>query len=143
MSTTNLGMYQISSSSPDYEGGTSPLALISAALLSLDGKHSVAVASANGAIALTQGAVVITKGTAAALTLAVPTAGLPAAAGNDGQILRIVSTTAAAHTLTTPANGLNGNRLTATFGAAIGNFIELVAYNGVWYVLASAGITLS
>jgi hypothetical protein len=141
--TTNLGLYQISTSSPDYEGGTSPIAQISTGLATLDAKHGVALAAANGAIALTQGLVAITKGTAAALTLAIPAVGLPAAAGKDGQILRIVSTTAAAHTVTTPANGLNGNVHIATFAAAIGNFLELVAYNGAWYVLASAGITLS
>jgi len=143
MSTTNLGLYQISTSSPDYEGGTGPLALISAALLALDAKSNVAVASANGAIAITQGAVVVTKAGVAALTLALPTAGLPAAAGHDGQILRIVDVGGHAHTVTTPASGLNGSVHIATFNGTVGSFVELIAYNAVWYVLASSGITLS
>ncbi len=95
------------------------------------------------AITATQGVFHITKGSAAAYTLALPTAGLPSAGGQDGYILRICASTAFAHVITTPTNGLNGNKHIATFAAAVGNGIELHAKNGVWLVFANQGITLS
>src|SRR5690348_7387465 len=143
MATTTLGMYVLPTTSPDYEGGTSPVAQLSANFSTLDAKHSVEVDSADGAIALKEGTVLITKGTAAAMTLALPTAGLPSAGGDDGKTLRIMSTTAAAHTVTTPSSGLNGASHIATFAAAIGNCIMLVAYNGSWWKLSATGITMS
>jgi hypothetical protein len=144
LATTYLGLNLISSSSPDYEGGISPIALLSANFTSLDGKSAVEVESASGAIGITQGAAVITKSSApAVMTLAAPTTGLPAAAGNNGQILTIVTTTAQAHTVTTPANKLNGASTTLTFAAAIGGAVQLIAYNGVWYTLTLTGVTVS
>lgn len=103
-------------------------------------QESVTLAAADGAIAVKQGVVVITKATAAALTLAAPTAGT-----DDGKILRIVSTTAAAHTVTNASPGFNGAGASgdvATFGAAIGNAMEVVAYNGVWLAANLTGVTL-
>ena len=95
------------------------------------------------AIQATQGVFHITKGSAAAYTLAAPVAGLPTAGGQDGYILRICAATAFAHVVTTPANGLNGNKHIATFAAAIGNGIELHAKGGLWLVFANQGVTLS
>lgn len=95
----------------------------------------IEVAASDGAISIKQGIVVITKGTAAALTLAAPTAGAPEDGGDDGKQLVIDSTTAAAH-IVTLAGGLRGAGAGAdagTFGAAIGNGIVLYAYNGAWY----------
>lgn len=100
------------------------------------------VASADGAITIKSGVCVITKGTAAALTLAAPTAG-----ADDGKRLLIVSTTAAAHTVTQTTPGINNGSTASdvgTFGAAIGNNIELVAYNGIWYTAGTPrGVTLA
>jgi hypothetical protein len=141
--TTTLGMYTIPTTSPDYEGGNSPIAQLSANFSSLDAKHQIEVESANGAIGIKEGVAFVTKGTAAALTLALPTAGLPAAGGDDGKRLTVLSTTAAAHTVTTPAAGINAASTIATFGAAIGNCLNVVAYNGSWRVLPGTGITIS
>ena len=138
--TSNRGLTKVSTTSPDSEGFASDF---SANFDAIDLALGVEVESANGAIGIKEGTAVITKGTAAALTLVAPTAGLPAAGGDYGKALRIVSTTAAAHTVTTPSNKINGASHIATFAAAIGNFQVLFAYNGVWYALASAGITLS
>lgn len=85
----------------------------------------------------------ITKPSAAAYTLRAPIAGLPQQGGEDGVVLRICSSTAFAHVVTTPANKLNGNKLTATFAAAIGNGIELHAKGGVWLVFSNNGVTLT
>ncbi len=98
------------------------------------------VMSADGAIAVTSGVVVITKSSAAALTLAAP------ASADDGKLLYIVSTTAQAHTVTNSSPGFNAGGAAndvATFGAAIGNNLVLLAYNQKWYVVSSVGITLA
>jgi hypothetical protein len=90
------------------------------------------VLSADGAINITQGTVYVTKTSAAAITLALPKAGLPAAGGNDGNRLLVIFVTAHAHVVTTPSNGINGNKLHAT-SANTEDVIELSAQGGVWY----------
>jgi hypothetical protein len=100
-------------------------------------------AAASGAIAIGTGNVLITDASAAALTLALPIAGAASAGGQDGASLTIISTTAAAHTVTTPANGINGTLHVATFAAAVGNAITLTAYNGKWYTSAINGVTIA
>ena len=80
-----------------------------------------------------------------AMTLALPTAGA-FGTGNDGDILRIVSTTAHAHNITVATAGhliLGGSGgsayTTATFtDAVVGDFLLLQAYNGYWYVLGTS-----
>jgi hypothetical protein len=144
----NLGLTNVGANHPEAQSAA-PSALssiINGVITAVDNAiGNVEVKAADGAVASTQGNVMITKGTAAALTLAAPVAGLPSAAtpGNDGQMLRVVSTTAAAHVITFPANKLNSNKTTATFGAAVGNSLVLIAYQGIWYVVASVGITLA
>lgn len=139
--TTTRALPKISSNSPDFNN---PLVTAhNSALDALDAWKAVEVDSANAAIGLKEGTVFITKASAEALTLALPTAGLPSAGGDDGKELEIVSTTAYAHTVTTPASGLNGASHIATFGTAVGNNIRLKAYSGGWYVISSIGITLS
>jgi hypothetical protein len=103
-----------------------------------------------GAIVLKNGTALITAAGAIALTLGIPltqsAAGLASstpAGGDDLKMLRIVSTTAQAHTITTPANGINGNKHIITFAAAVGSFIVLLAYKGVWYAQESSGATLT
>jgi hypothetical protein len=98
-----------------------------ASWLALQPSWQIEVDSANGAIALKQGTVLINKTSAAAMSLAAPTAGF-----DDGKKLKIIAATAHAHTVTTPANEINGASDTVTF-AAVGDWVELVAYNGIWY----------
>lgn len=143
MATTTLGLNTISTSSPDYEAGLSPIALLSANWAIIDTKYALEVESASGAVAIKEGFSIITKGSIAAMTLAAPTAGLPGAGGDDGKVLTITSTTAFAHTVTTPSNKVNGASTTLTFGAAVANFVQLLAYGGVWYVLGKTGVTVS
>jgi hypothetical protein len=85
----------------------------------------------------------ITKGSAAAYTLRAPISGLPQSGGEDGVVLRIISASAFAHVVTTPAGKLNGALHIGTFGAAIGNGFELHAKGGVWLVAFNTGVTLS
>lgn len=104
-------------------------------------KGEFAVYAADGAIALRSHVAIITKGTAAALTLAVPTA-----TTHDGVVIEIVSTTAAAHTVTATTVGFNAGDAASdvgTFAAAIGNGLSVVAYQGEWYVLNNVNVTLA
>jgi hypothetical protein len=100
----------------------------------------VAVASADGAITIQTGTVVITKGTAAALTLGTPTT------AQNGTVIRVISTTAAAHTVAAATIGFNAGdaaKDTGTFGGAIGDGFSCVAYGGEWYVLTNTNVTFA
>lgn len=100
----------------------------------------VTAASADGAITIQTGTVVITKGTAAALTLGIPTT------AQNGTVIRIISATAAAHTVTADTIGFNAGdaaKDVGTFGAAIGNGMTVIAYGGEWLVLTNTGVTLA
>ncbi len=91
------------------------------------------------------GTVFVTAAGVDAMTLATPVAGPPSGGSNqnDGLSLTIIDTTGHAHTITTATNKVNGNKKTITFGGTVGNFVELIAFQGVWYVAAFAGVTLS
>lgn len=80
-----------------------------------------------------------------AIALSQPTAGSPpaVAAGEDGEVVIFFDAGGHAHVVTTAANGINGNKHTITFNGTVGSFAELVAYNGVWYVLISNGVALA
>lgn len=98
----------------------------------------VQVLSGDGAINIAAGVVIITKGTAAAITLDTPPTDM------NGAELKIISTTAAAHTVThTPGfGGGTTSRDVATWGGAISDGMVLVAYNGVWYVSSTRNVSL-
>jgi hypothetical protein len=110
----------------------------------LTAPRSVTNYAANGAITQKDGTVTISKASAAAMTLADPTAGTQVGGvGDDGKILRIVSKTAFAHVITI-TGGLQGGALnTSTFAAAVGSTLELEAIAGKWYTRPSVGSTLS
>jgi|SRR5208282_3299730 len=97
--------------------------------------------SASGAIdPHTAGRYVITKGSIAVLTLAAPTAGI-----EDGLLIEIISSTLFAHTLT--ATGLLSTGTAsvneATYAVYAGAGLCLEAYNALWLVRYSNGITFS
>lgn len=92
------------------------------------------VLAADGAISVKESVVYITKGSAATVTIPDPTL------QDNGMMVHIVSTTAAAHTV---AGTINGSAQTGTFGAAIGNGFTLVAYGGGWYVLSNINVTIA
>lgn len=103
--------------------------------------------AADGAISISPQTGVITKGSAAALTLAAPTAGAVSAGGQDNTKLVITSNTAFAHTITATSliqDGVTGGaKTTATFAAFPGATIELVAYNGKWNVISKNVVLIS
>lgn len=103
-------------------------------------QDAVVVISGDGAITIAPGTVALTKGSAAAITLAAPTAGT-----HDGYILRVYSESAFAHVITSGVDGFNakGASGTAAFAAALGNALTLVARNGHWWTLSLNGVTIA
>ena len=98
-------------------------------------------ATASGAITLKSGSLFITKsGSLAALTLAAPTAGV-----DDGKRLRIYGVSAFAHTVTqtTPGFDSGGTASDVATFATTGGCLSLEAYNGVWRVCSTYGVTLA
>lgn len=96
----------------------------------------VQVISGDGAITIKSGAVILTKGSAAAITLAAPTA-----VTDDGKVLYIVAGSAQAHVVTvTGAAGGSGQDV-GTFGGAINDSAILVARNALWYMLPTRNVT--
>jgi hypothetical protein len=77
-----------------------------------------------------------------ATTLAAPVAGNPAAGGNDNLSITIIDCGGHAHTVTAPANSINGNKHVITFPGTVGAQLTLRALNGVWYT-DGGGTTLS
>jgi hypothetical protein len=127
-STPKLGINLPTTGSPDYETGNG-LALVAAAVSALETAILGATKyTAAGAIAIARGTAFLQAGSGAAMTLAAPTAST-----QDGLQLVIVALDAYAYTVTTPSNAINGNKHVATWTAAVGNSLNLVAYNGVWY----------
>ena len=95
----------------------------------------------SGEITIKSGVVLLTNADGVVeATLAAPTA-----TTDDGKILYIVSTTAKAHTITATTVGFNAAETdnVATLGAAIGNGLVVVAYQGAWYVLANTNATIA
>jgi hypothetical protein len=78
-----------------------------------------------------------------ACTLNPPVSGPQSQQGDDGKSVFVVSNSAFAHTITTPANKIIGSRHLCTFTAGIGNCLELRAYNGLWVPVAMTGVTVT
>jgi hypothetical protein len=93
-----------------------------------------------GAITLKTGRALLTGATATAYTLALPTPG-----ADDFKELTVVNHTGQAHTVTTPALGINGTSDTITFATTVGSTAVLVPYQGQWDLRMATGngLTLS
>lgn len=150
MKTANLGLALPGHGINVVEGNTAGVAnevvnedILDAAIAGLGGAASASGLSvvaypASGAITQKSGIVTLSAASAEAMTLAAPTSG-----ADDGKTLRIVSLTAFAHTVVGAVGYSGTSNKTATFGAVIGNMLNLVALGGVWYQRPSTGITIS
>jgi len=106
------------------------------------------LSGATDAIALKDGYVFVNSTGVDAMTLAQPIAGVADSqpTGQDGLTIVIIDTGGHAHTITTistPILGVVPSHHLITFGGTAGSFVELVAYNGLWYPLSSTGVTIS
>jgi hypothetical protein len=94
--------------------------------------------TASGAAAVLDGITLLGSAGALSITLALPVAG-----EQDGVTMKFIATTAHAHVITTPADGIDGVGDTITFGGAIGDCAELEAHAGVWYLIGGLGVALT
>lgn len=115
-------------------------------------RGAVVLSGSTDAIPLNGGYEIIVTSTGVdAMTLVTPVSGGPLGTpgsvtelpGNNQLELLILSTTPHAHTVTVATNKFNGSTHIATFSGTLPNFLQIIAYNGVWYTLGSAGVTLS
>lgn len=92
----------------------------------------------SGAVTIADGRVFLTKATASAITIDNPPVAM------NGATLHIISTTAAAHTVTYTAGFGGGTtaRDVATFGGAINDGMVIVAHNGTWQISSTRNVTL-
>lgn len=145
--TSNLGLYLINTGQPGSPDNNADLtAAINFNASVVDGRSGIAYAeqtSPASAIPLNQGVVGLGHaGGTAAYTLTAPIAGLPSAAGNDGQELTLINTsTTSSITIATPAAVIQGlhSLMTITLGGAV----VIRALGGFWYVVGSQGLTIS
>jgi hypothetical protein len=97
--------------------------------------------SGDGAITIQSSIVTLTKGSAAAITLAAPTA------AQAGTRLVITAGSAFAHVVTATSlvqDGVTGGaKTTLTFGAFLGASIELIAVGLFWHVLGKNVVTIT
>ena len=95
-------------------------------------KRPVQVITGDGAITIRDGVVILTKGSAAAITLAAPTAGT-----HDGIRIDIIAGSAQAHVVTVTGMAAGSGQDVGTFGGAINDICSLIAYNAGWYILTA------
>jgi hypothetical protein len=99
-------------------------------------------------IPLKAGSVFLAGTVVDAATLAQPIAGSTDAQpnGQDGLVIVIIDTGGHAHTITTiatPIFGIVPSHHLLTFNGTAGSYVMLEAYNGLWYVIGSSGVTAS
>ena len=120
---------------------TGTVRLNGAALGTVEANAPITTLAADAAIPIGSGVVALTKGSAAAMTLAAPTA------DQAGTTITIIAGSAFAHVVT--ATGLlddgvaGGSKNTATFAAFVGAAITLLAYNLKWVVVSKNVVTIA
>lgn len=118
--------------------GVTGVATFTASAVASLGVRTVPTAIAvDGAITIRPGTVYATKAGVLAMTLATPTVGT-----HDGIRIKVIATTANANTITCAAGKLGGSAV-ATFGGAVNDFVEVEAYQGIWYPAGEKNITYS
>lgn len=104
--------------------------------------NTVQAVVAAGAITIKHGVVTMAKTVAGAMAV---TLAQPTATTDDYKVLDILNLQAQANTVAIAVTGFgNGgaNFIKATYGAAIGNSMQIMAYQGFWYVIGLNGVTL-
>lgn len=84
------------------------------------------------------GSTFVTTAGVDAMTLATPVA-----TTDDGKKLTVTDTSGHAHTITTAASKIAPGHHLITFNGTVGSFVTLQAFQGLWYVQASSGVTVS
>jgi hypothetical protein len=71
------------------------------------------------------------------------TLGTPTATTDDGKVVIVTDVGGHAHTITAAANKIVPSHHLATFNGTAGSYIELEAYQGLWYVRQSNGVAVT
>lgn len=100
----------------------------------LEVQNNIQTFAGDGVIQPWGSTVFLDKATAATMTIPDP------APAEDGTQVLIISSTAAAHTI---SGTINGSAKTATFTAAAYNWIRLVAVSGGWVTVGSLNATVA
>lgn len=129
--------------SPTFTGTVLVSALTASGIIKasiLQGGPQDSIQTASGASdALTfPGSVFITTAGVDATTLATPTV-----TTDDGKKITVFDVGGHAHTITTAANKIVPAHSLVTFGGTAGSWVELEAYQGLWYPKASSGVVIS
>ena len=110
-----------------------------AAILAMQTQMGITYAiGADGALPTGSATVILTKAGVSAMTLAAPSA--------NGVVLRVMSYSDNAHTITTVDllhDGTTGTHDLATFAAFKGASITLVGWGGFWLVAANNAVTIT
>lgn len=116
-------------------------------------KNPVVAPGATDALPVTDADVFVTTAGVNAMTLATPKPGFyPAGTAvmqsigdprDDGKRLLIVDAGGHAHTITTAAGKIVPAHHILTFGGTAGSWVRLEAFNGLWYIIGSLGVTAS
>lgn len=110
-----------------------------AAIIAMQTQMGICYAiAANGALPTESATVILTKAGVSAMTLAAP--------ARDGVVLRVMSYSDNAHTITTVDllhDGTTGTHDLATFAAFKGASITLVGWGGFWLVAANNAVTIT
>lgn len=119
-------------------GVTIDSALIKDGVIQAGQQDDVVAITGDGAITVAPSTVYLSKGSAAAITIVAPTA-----TTHDGYIIRVVAISAQPHVITSSVVGFNakGSSGTLTFGGAIGDAVEIQAYQGNWYTTSRVNVT--
>lgn len=144
--TANFGLIKPTHGINVVEGNTAGvpnealnLDAIDAVLTSLGAPTGAAAPTYTTSGAISQKSGVVGLGSAGVLTMTLADPG----ASDDGKVLKILAVTAHAHIVTTTAAINGGSNHKATFGGALGDQLNLIAFGSKWYQLPSTNITLA
>ena len=101
---------------------------------------TVQLISGDGAITIQNALVILSKGSAAAVTLGIPTT------AQNGTRITVMAITAQTHVVTCATigfNALDASGDVATFGGAIADGFSFVAYGGEWYTTHNTNVTIA
>lgn len=101
-------------------------------------QDSVQTASGSTDVLIFPGATFITTAGVDATTLATPTLTV-----DDGKRIRVVDAGGHAHTITTASGKIVPAHHLVTFNGTAGSWVELEAYQGLWYPLGNSGVVIS
>ncbi len=102
--------------------------------------EQIQIASASGAVNIKASTVVLTKAGVAVMTINDPTSGT-----QDGLVMKFISSTSQAHTVSNAAGSgwNNGGGNTATFGGAKGDGFTAIAFGGKWLVVVAKNVSFA